>query len=198
MINATTLIMIAITTMHVDRQSIFAMYAPLATESTTKLGYKKSRSNGKVLCPIHSFPDLWQCICGLSALRIRPTRESQYVVDAHHAAIDNCYLSNDNRSGMDISHMGAIDDNGSVDRCLFSNSNNNIATFLAFPLPARKKKGAEGNVKCREKPAKKKRKTIAALDYDSNEKDRVYAHSILALASAKGLKEPLVFPLNSN
>ncbi len=94
--------------------------------------------------------------------------------------------------------MGAIDDNGSVDRCLFSNSNNNIATFLAFPLPARKKKGAEGNVKCREKPAKKKRKTIAALDYDSNEKDRVYAHSILALASAKGLKEPLVFPLNSN
>jgi hypothetical protein len=62
MINATTSIAIAITTMIVDWQTVFATNAPLATESmvvatiSQTLGFKKNRSNGKVLLPYPLFP----------------------------------------------------------------------------------------------------------------------------------------------
>jgi hypothetical protein len=62
-----------------------------------------------------------------------------------------------------------------------------IFTFSAPPLSACKKEAAERNIECREKPAKKKRKTVAALDSNSNERDMVYPHSTSASASAKGL-----------
>ncbi len=74
---------------------------------------------------------------------------------------------------------------------MFSNFDDAFVTFLAPPLPARMK--AAEKVKHGDKPAKKKKKTIAASSND-NCKDMVYAQS--ALASAKGLKEPLAFSLD--
>ena len=164
MIDTATSIAIAITTMHIDQQSVFAINAPIEIESMVvatishKMGYKKSRSNSKVLSPIHSFLDkqakhTWvECSTNVDN-QTNPTL--QRAMDTHHAAINKCYHSNDDRSGMDSSPTGAVDDNGSVNRCLFSNNNNNFATFLDPPLPAHKKKFAEKNIEHREKLAKK-------------------------------------------
>jgi hypothetical protein len=150
---------------HLDQQSAFAINAPLEIESIVvasishNMGYKKSRSISKVLCPIHSFLDkqakhTW-VKCSINAdNQTNPTLQS--AIDAHLAAINNCYLINDDRSRMDSSPTEVVDDNGSVDRCLFSNDNNNFATFLAPPLPAHKKKFAEKNIEHMEKPAKKR------------------------------------------
>ncbi len=150
--------------MHIDQQSAFATNAPLEIESMVvatishKMGYKKSRSNSKVLSPIHSFLDkqakhTW-VECSINADN-QTNLTSQSAMDAHHAAINKCYHGNDDRSRMDSSPTGAVDDNGSVNRCLFSN-NNNFATFLAPPLPAHKKNFTEKNIEHREKPAKKR------------------------------------------
>ncbi len=69
MSNVCTLIAIVIgiapTTMNVERQSALVSSAPaivtgrttIATISPKNLGYDKPRSNGNVLCPIHSFLD---------------------------------------------------------------------------------------------------------------------------------------------
>jgi hypothetical protein len=118
----------------------------------------------------------------------------QSTVDAHHTAIKNCYLSNDDWSAMDSNCMEAANDNRSINRCLYSNFDNDFTTFLDCP-PSARKKGAERNVECKEKPAKKKRETIAASSSNSNNKDMSYTQSTLAFA--KGLKEPLAFLSNT-
>jgi hypothetical protein len=97
---------------------------------------------------------------------------------------------------MDSYHVEAADDNiRNIRRCLFSNNDDNFATFLA-PLLSVCKKAAEKDAEHREKPAKKKRKTIVASSSNSNEKDMAYAQSTLSYD--KGLKEPLVFSSNSD
>jgi hypothetical protein len=110
----------------------------------------------------------------------------QSAVDAHHAAIDNRYLSNDNRSPMELDHTEAADDQ-SLNRCSSSNYDDAFVTFKAPPPPACKK--AAEKVKHGNKLAKNKRKAIASSD--NNGKDMAYAQSFLA--SAKDLKEPLAF-----
>jgi hypothetical protein len=158
-----------------------------------KAGYKKPRSNGKVRGPIHSFPDkparhTWaECLENLANQK-KPA--SQSTVDAHHTLINNCYLSNDDGSAMDSDCTKAANNKDrSINRRLFSNFDDNFATFLAPPLSVCTK-AAEKNVERSDKPAKKKRKTIAASSSNSNEKHMAYAQS--TLSSAKGLKEPLV------
>jgi hypothetical protein len=64
--------------------------------------------------------------------------------------------------------MQANDDK-SINRRLYSNFNDNFATFLA-PLLSVHKKVAEKNIEHREKLNKKKRKTIVASSSDSDEK----------------------------
>jgi hypothetical protein len=117
---------------------------------------------------------------------------SQSAVDAHHTMNKNRYLSDDNCSAMESDCTEAAN-NQSLDRCLSSNFDNAFVTFLA-PLPPGWKKAAE-KVKHRDKPAKKKRKTIAASSNDDG-KGMAYAQS--TLASAKGLEEPLAFSLDSD
>jgi hypothetical protein len=72
-----------------------------------KLGYEKPKSNSKVPCLIHSFPDkpakhLWADCLENPANQKKPAPQS--VVDAHHAAINNCNLSDDDRSPMELYH----------------------------------------------------------------------------------------------
>jgi hypothetical protein len=113
------------------------------------------------------------------------------VVDAHHAAIDNHYLSNDNCGLMELDHTEAAN-NQSLDHCLSSDYKDAFIKFLASPPP--KCKIAAEKVERGNKSAKKKRKTIASSNNDG--KDMAYAQS--ALASAKGLEEPLVFSSESD
>jgi hypothetical protein len=156
-----------------------------------KLGYEKPKSNGKVPCPIHSFPDKPAKHSWANCSK-NPTNQKklalQSMVDAHHATIDDCYLSNNDRSAMESDHTEAVDDQN-LDRCLPSNYNDAFITFLAPPPPACTK--AAEKVEHGNKPAKKKTKTIAS--FKDNGKDMAYAQS--ALASAKGLEEPLAFSL---
>jgi hypothetical protein len=113
------------------------------------------------------------------------------MANAHHTAIDNCYLSNDDRSPMESDHTEAAD-NQSLNRPSSSNYRKAFVTFKAPPPPACKR--AAEKVECSNKSAKNKRKAIASSD--DNGKDMAYAQSVLALA--KGLKEPLAFSLESN
>jgi hypothetical protein len=76
---------------------------------------------------------------------------------------------------------------------LLSDFDNAFATFLAPPPPACKK--AAEKIECRDKLAKKKRKTMAASSFDSYGEDMAYTQS--ALTVAKGLKEPLVSSLDT-
>jgi hypothetical protein len=114
------------------------------------------------------------------------------VVNAHHAAINNCYLSNDNRSPIEPDHTEAAN-NQSLNCCSFSNYNNNaFVTFEAPPPPVRKK--AAEKVKCNNKLAKNKKKAITSSN--DNSKDMAYNQPFAALA--KGLDKPLAFSLKSN
>jgi hypothetical protein len=114
------------------------------------------------------------------------------MVNAHHTAIDNHYLSNDNRSPMELDHREAAD-NQSLNCCSSSNCNND--TFLTFeaPPPPACKKVAE-KVKQDNKSAKNKRKAITSSNNDG--KDMAYAQPFMV--SAKSLEEPLAFSLESN
>jgi hypothetical protein len=160
-----------------------------------KLGYEKPKSNSKVLCPIHSFPDKlakhsWAKCSKNPANQRKPA--PQLVVNAHHTAIDNRYLSNDDHSPMELDHTKAAN-NQSLDCCSFSNYNDHaFVTFEAPPPPARKK-GAE-KVKHNNKLAKNKKKTITSSN--NNNKDMGCTQPYAALA--KGLDKPLVFSSESN
>jgi hypothetical protein len=159
-----------------------------------KLGHEKPRSNSKVPCPIHSFSDepakhSWANCSKNPANQKKPALQS--AVDAHHAAIDDCYLSNNDHSAMELDRTEAADDQ-SIDHRSSSNFDDVFVTFLAPPPPAHNK--VAENVKRGNQLAKKKRKTIASSDNDG--KDLAYAQS--TLASAKGLEEPLAFLLESN
>jgi hypothetical protein len=161
-----------------------------------KSGYEKPRSNGKVPCPIHSFLDKpakhkWANCFENLANQKKPALQS--TVDAHHALINNCYLSDNDHSAMESDRTEAANDQ-SLDHLLFSDFDDAFVTFLA-PLPPACKKVAE-KVERRDKPAKKKKKTIAASSSDHDSKDMAYTQS--TPASAKGLKEPLAFSLDSN
>jgi hypothetical protein len=205
MIHAVTssTIAIVIMTMNLDQQNALALNTPLPTGKMTvvtinqkKAGYKKPRSNGKVPCPIYSFPDNLAIHTWVECSRNPANQKKlalQSAVDAHHTTNANCYLSDDNRSAMDSNCTEAADNKRSINRRLFSNFNDNFVTFLAPPLSACKK--VAENVKPSKKPAKKKRKTFAASSSDRNEKDMAYAQSTLAFA--KGLKEPLAFFSNT-
>jgi hypothetical protein len=75
-----------------------------------KLGYEKPKSNSKVPCPIHSFPDKlakhsWADCSKNPANQKKPAPQS--AVNAYHAAINNCYLSNDDCSPMESDHTEA-------------------------------------------------------------------------------------------
>jgi hypothetical protein len=115
----------------------------------------------------------------------------QSAVNARHAAINNPYLSNDDRSPMELDHTEAAD-NQSLDHCSSSNYDNIFVTFEASPTPVRKK--AAEKVKCGNKLAKNNRKAIASSN--DNGKDMVYAQPFTALA--KGLDNPLAFSLEGN
>jgi hypothetical protein len=112
----------------------------------------------------------------------------QSALDTHHTAIHNCYLSKNNQSAMESDCTEAANDNRSNNLCLYRDFDDNFATFLAPPPPVRKK--VAENVKHGDKPAKKKRKTIAASGSDTKGKDMAYAQSNLAFA--KSLEEPLL------
>jgi hypothetical protein len=147
----------------------------LQNNQPKKSGYEKPRSNGKVPCPFHSFPNktakhTWANCSEKPANQKKPALQS--TVNAHHAAIDNCYLSNDDRSAMELDCTEAANDQ-SLDHCLFSTFDDAFVTFLARPPTARKK--AAEKVVCGDKPAKKKRKTIGASS-NNNGKDMAYAH----------------------
>jgi hypothetical protein len=107
-----------------------------------KLGYEKPKSNSKIPCPIHPFSDklakhLW-ADCSKNPANQRK-QAPQSAVNAHHAAIDNCYLSNDDCSPMELDHTETADDQ-SLDCYSFSDYNNNaFMTFEAPPPPALKK-----------------------------------------------------------
>ncbi len=145
-------------------------------------------------CPIYSFLDkpakhLWANCSKNPANQKKPTPQS--AVNAHHAAIQNRYLSNDDNSLIRLDHTEAADDQ-SRDRFLSSDYNNAFITFKAPPPPARKK--AAEKVKRGNKSVKNKKKAIASSDEDGT--DMVYAQSVSVLA--KGLKEPVAFSSESN
>jgi hypothetical protein len=127
-----------------------------------KLGYEKPKSNGKVPCPIRSFPDKpakhsWaDCSKNLANQKMLAL---QSAVNANHAAINNCSLSNDNRSPMESYHTEAAD-NQSLGYCSSSDYDNAFVTFEAPPPPARKK--VAERVKCGNKLVKNTRKAIAS------------------------------------
>jgi hypothetical protein len=52
--------------------------------------------------------------------------------------------------------MEAVDDDLSVGCCSYSNNNDNFATFLDLTTPLSKKKAAEKDGQCREKPEKRR------------------------------------------
>jgi hypothetical protein len=114
-------------------------------------------------------------------------------VDAHHAAIDNHYLSSNNQSVMDSDCMEAAGNDRSISHCSNSNLDDNFATFLA-PPPSAHKTVAE-KVERKEKPAKTTRKTIGSSSSNSNKKDMAYAQSNSAFA--KSLKKLLAFSSNT-
>jgi hypothetical protein len=107
-----------------------------------KLGYEKPKSKGKVLCPNHSTLDKlakhsWADCSENQENQKKPALRS--MVNAHHAAIDNRYLRNDDSSPMESDHMEAAN-NQSLGRCLSSNYDNAFVTSkLLPPLPARKR-----------------------------------------------------------
>ncbi len=113
-------------------------------QSAKKADYEKSRSNSKVPCPIHSFPDkptkhTWTECLENPANQRKPALQSR--VNAHHTTTNNCYLSNDDKSAMDSSYTGAAEkDNNSVHCCLFSDNNDKYSPFrLLLSLLARRK-----------------------------------------------------------
>jgi hypothetical protein len=126
-----------------------------------KLGYEKPKSNGKVVCSIHFFPEKWakhlwaNCSKNLAnQKKLAP----QSTVNAHHTAIDNCYLSNDGNSPMKLDHTEAAN-NQSLDPRSSINYDDAFLTFEALPPPSVSKKAAE-KVECSNKSAKNNRKTI--------------------------------------
>jgi hypothetical protein len=162
---------------------------------TKKLGHERPKSNGKVPCPIHSFPDKpvkhsWaDCSKNPSNQRKQAPRSA---VSAHHAAIDNCYLRNNNHSPMESDHTETVD-NQSLDHHSLSNYNNNaFVTFKAPPSPACKK--AAEKVKRNNKLVKNKRKTVSS----SNNNGKAMTYTQPFAASAKGLDKPLAFSLEAN
>ncbi len=160
-----------------------------------KLGYEKPKSNSKVPCPIRSFLDKPVKHSWADCSKNPATKRKQYpqsAVSAHHSAIDNCYLSNDDHSPMEADHTEAVDDQ-SLDRCSFSNYNNYaFVTFKAPPPPACKK--AAEKVKHDNRSAKSGRKATAP----SNDNGKAMAYTQLFAALAKGLNKPLAFSLESN
>jgi hypothetical protein len=160
-----------------------------------KLGYEKPKSNGKVPCPIHSFPDKpakhsWADCSENPANQQKQALQS--AVSAHHAAANNHYLSNDDRSPMELDHNEAVDDQ-SLNRCSFSDHNNNaFVTFKAPPPPACKK--VEEKVERDNRSAKSGKKATAPSN--DNGKAMVYTQPFAALA--KGLNKPLAFSLESD
>jgi hypothetical protein len=153
---------------------------------------KSPRAN--IRCHIHFFSDKlakhsWADCSKNPANQKKPA--PLITVNTHHAVVDNRYLSNDSHSQMELDHMEAADDQ-TLDRCLSSNYNNAFATFKAPPSPAHKK--MSGKVRYNNMSAKNKRRTIASSNKDG--KDIAYTQSVLALA--KGLKESLLFTLESN
>jgi hypothetical protein len=63
----------------------------------------------------------------------------QSAVSVHHAAVNNCYLSNNNGSPMESDHAKAVEDQ-SLNCCSFSNYKDDaFVTFEAPPSPAHKK-----------------------------------------------------------
>jgi hypothetical protein len=156
-----------------------------------KLGYEKPRSNDKVPCPIHSFPDklvkhLWTECSKKPANQRKPAPQS--AVNAHHAAVDDRYLRDDNRSPIESNHTEAVN-NQSLDRRSFSDCNNNAFMTFEAPPPPVCKKAAEKD-KRNNKLAKNKRKAVTFSNNNSN-KDMVYAQPFAALV--KGLNMPLAF-----
>ena len=89
-----------------------------------KLGHERPKSNGKVLCPIHSFPDTpehsWADCSDNPANQRKQAPQS--TVRAHHTAVNNCYLSNDEDdcSSIESDHMEAVN-NQSLNRHSLSN-----------------------------------------------------------------------------
>jgi hypothetical protein len=116
----------------------------------------------------------------------------QSEVNAHHAAMNNCYLSNDGHSLMELDHTEAAD-NQNLDRCSSSNYTNNAFVIFEAPPPPVHKKAAK-KVKHDNNLAKNKRKAVTSSN--NNGKDMGYAQPFAALA--KSLNEPLAFSLESN
>ncbi len=168
-----------------------------------KLGYEKLKRNVKVSCPIYSFLDkpvkhLWaDCSKNQANQRKQAPRSA---VNAHHAAIDNCYLSIDDRSLMKSDNTEATNDH-SLNCHLTRDYNDSFVSFeaplplVAFeaPPPPACKKVAE-KVKHPNRSAKSGKKTTASSN--DNSKAMVYTQPFVALA--KGLDKPLAFSLEND
>jgi hypothetical protein len=126
----------------------------------------------------------------------------QSVVNAHQAAINKCYLRDDDRSPMKSDNTEATN-NHSLNRCLASDYNNAFVSFeaphplVSFeappPPPPVRKKVAE-KVTHHNRLAKSGKKATAPSNKDS--KAMAYAQPFAA--SAKGLDEPLALSLEIN
>jgi hypothetical protein len=168
-----------------------------------KLGYEKPKSNDKVPCPIHSFPDeptkhSWaDCSKNLAN---QQKQAPQSAVNAHHVAINNRYLSNDNHSPMKSDNTEATD-NRSLNLCSTSDYDDAFISFEApCPLitfeassPPACKKAAE-KVEHHTRSAKSGKKATAPSN--NNGKAMAYAQPFAAVV--KGPNEPLAFSLEIN
>jgi hypothetical protein len=161
-----------------------------------KLGHERPKSIDKAPSPINSFPDKlakhsWADYS--ENLANQRKQAPQSAVSAHHGAVNNRYLSDDNnRSPMEADHMEAVNDQ-SLDRHSLSNYNNNtFVTFKAPPPPACKK--ASEKVKRDNKSVKNKKKTVTS----SNDNGKTMMYTQPFAASAKGLDKPLAFSLEED
>ncbi len=160
-----------------------------------KLGYVKPRSNGKVSCPIHSFPDKPAKHSLAKCSKIWPTRGSRpRKARSTHITLPLTIATLVMTTAVQWSWttQKAVDDQ-SLNRCSFSDYKDNVfVTFKAPPPPACKK--AAEKVKHNNKLAKNNRKTVTSSN--NNGKDMAYAQPFAALA--KGLDKPLAFSSESN
>jgi hypothetical protein len=115
----------------------------LQNQQPNRVCYRKNRSNGKILCRIHSFPNkparhTWAECSENLINQWKPAL--QIVVDAHQTAINNCYLRDDDHSSMDSSDTEASDnDNGAlVAACLATRMTPSPPFWLPLSLHARK------------------------------------------------------------
>jgi hypothetical protein len=160
-----------------------------------KLDYEKPKSNSKIPCPIHSFPDKPVKHSWADCSKNPANQQKQALwsaVSAHHAAIDNRFLSNDDRSPMELDHTEAVN-NQSLNRCSFSNCNDNAFMTFKAPPPPEPKKAAE-KVERDNRLAKSGKKATAPSK--NNGKAMAFTQPFAVLA--KGLHKPLAFSLESN